>query len=73
MKRRKKDKAFALWLACQTQEEIAAAVEVSREAVSDWTEDFGKKLAADNLPNPHDFDPPLYNIARNRNPSRVML
>lgn len=52
--------AFNLWLACNTQEEIAGAVEVSREAVSDWIADFGKMSAADNLPNSPDFEVPQY-------------
>lgn len=30
-----------------TQEEIAGAVEVPRQTITDWTDDFAEKLAAD--------------------------
>jgi len=61
-KERKKDKAFALWLACHTQEEIAAAVDVPSGTIPGWEKEFLEKLAADNSRNPPDFDPPLYNV-----------
>lgn len=61
-KERKRDKAFALWLACHTQEEIAEAVDVPRKTIDDWTGDFGEKLAADNSPFPADFEVPIYNV-----------
>ena len=61
-KERKRDKAFALWLACHTQEEIAAAVESPQRTISDWEGEFSEKLAADKSLNPPDFDPPIYNV-----------
>lgn len=60
--RRKRDKAFALWLACHTQEEIAAAVEVAQNTVTGWEKEFIEKLGTDNLINSPDFDPPIYNV-----------
>jgi ParB-like chromosome segregation protein Spo0J len=55
---------FDLWLACYTDSDIAAEVNISREAVNDITGSFGKlaentKPAASHLT---DFDPPIYNI-----------
>ena len=62
-KERKKETAFKLWLACHTQEEIAEAVEVSSiQTISNWCDDFSKKLTDDNLEKWPDFDPPLYNV-----------
>ena len=64
-KERKKETAFNLWLACHTQEEIAAAVEVSSiQTISNWCDDFSKKLTDDNLEKWPDFDPPLYRYRR---------
>jgi len=51
-----------LTLACHTQEEIAAAVEVHQDTVSEWSKGFTEKLAADNSVNWTDFSPPIYNI-----------
>jgi transcriptional regulator with XRE-family HTH domain len=62
-KERKRDKAFALWLSCHTQEEIAEAVEVaSIQTISNWCEDFSKKLTDDNLEKWTDFEIPIYNV-----------
>ncbi len=62
-KERKREKAFALWLACHTQEEIADAVEVaSIQKISNWCDDSSKKLADDNLEKWNDFTPPIYNV-----------
>ena len=61
-KERKRDKAFALWLACHTQEEIAEAVDMTQRAISEWEDDFRKKLEVDIFLNSPDFDPPIYNV-----------
>lgn len=45
-----------------TQEEIAGAVEVARNTVSTWEDEFVKISATDNLTNSPDFDPPIYNV-----------
>jgi hypothetical protein len=45
-----------------TQEEIAGAVDVPRQTITDWTDDFAEKLAADKSAKWTDFDPPIYNI-----------
>ena len=60
-KERKRDKAFGLWLACHTQEEIAKAVDVPSGTIPGWEKEFLEKLAADNSRNFSDFDPPIYN------------
>lgn len=61
-KERKRDKAFALWLACHTQEEIAAAVEVPQNTISGWEKEFIEKSAANNSIFPADFEVPIYNV-----------
>jgi hypothetical protein len=56
-----------MWLACHTQEEIAAACDVTQPTVNSVAEDFIKivlenqtyKAASQHLT---DFDPPLYNV-----------
>ena len=68
-KERKKEKAFALWLSCHTQEEIADAVDVPRKTIDDWTGDFGEKLVSDNSPFSPDFDPPIYNVWKQQSKS----
>jgi len=71
-KEAREKRIFDLWLACWTQEEIAADVAVSRESVSD---SFGKvgKVAdltkSDRVVAEHadeHFDPPIYNIWKQR-------
>jgi hypothetical protein len=61
------EKAFDLWLACHTQEDIADAVDVPQPTMNRWIGDFthfdqmtemGKAAAS----HATDFDPPLYNI-----------
>ena len=54
--------AFALWLACHTQDEIAAAVDMTQRAISEWEDDFRKKLEVDIFLNPADFEVPIYNV-----------
>ena len=61
-KERKRDKAFALWLACHTQEEIAAAVEVTQNTISGWEKEFIEKCQGHNSINSPDFEVPIYNV-----------
>ena len=61
-KERKRDKAFALWLACHTQDEIAAAVDMTRQAIAVWEDEFAKKLEVDIFANSPDFEVPIYNV-----------
>jgi transcriptional regulator with XRE-family HTH domain len=61
-KERKRDKAFSLWLACHTQEEIAGVVDVPRNTLSTWEDEFVKKCEDHKLTNWTDFDPPIYNV-----------
>lgn len=68
-KERKRDKAFSMWLACHTQEEIAAAVDMTRQAIAVWEDEFAKKLDVDIFANSPDFDPPIYNIWKQQNKS----
>lgn len=69
-KKRKREKAFALWLSCHTQEEIAEAVEVSSiQTISNWCDDFSKKLTDDNLEKWPDFAPPIYNVWKQQDKS----
>ena len=61
---------FDMWLACHTQEEIAADVETPRKTVADVTDSFGEignlSESAKTLANhaDPDFKPPLYNVWR---------
>lgn len=62
----KKAKAFDLWLACHTQEEIAGVVNVDRSTISTWIRNFVK---IGNLSEIHktaalfgDFEQQLYNV-----------
>lgn len=71
-KERKKETAFKLWLACQTQEEIADAVDMTRQAIAVWEDEFAKKLEADIFANSPDFDPPIYNVWRQQNKSNAV-
>ena len=61
-KERKRDKAFALWLACHTQEEIAEAVDSPQQTIADWMKDFTEKSVADKSVFPADFEVPIYNV-----------
>jgi hypothetical protein len=51
-----------MWLACHTQEEIAAAVEVPQQTIADWMKDFTEKSASDISVFPADFEVPIYNV-----------
>ena len=62
--------AFALWLACHTQEEIAAAVDMSEGAISEWEDDFRKKLEVDIFLNSADFEVPIYNVWKQQTKTR---
>ncbi len=57
------------WLACHTQEEIAGSVEVTRQAVATWEDEFTKKLEADNFVNWSNFTPPIYNVWKQQSKS----
>ena len=65
-KAERQEKAFKLWLACHTQEEIAEAVNVTQQTVSNWIDDFTNignlygicKVAALF----QGFEAPLYNV-----------
>lgn len=61
-KESKKKKAFEMWLACRTQEEIAEAVQMTRQAVGVWEDEFAKNTAAEDFANSRDFTPPIYNV-----------
>ena len=65
-KAERQEKAFKLWLACHTQEEIAEAVNVTQQTVSNWIDDFTN---IGNLPEickvsalSQGFEAPLYNV-----------
>ncbi len=66
-KDRRNRKIADMWLACHTQEEIAAAVAAAQRTVADQIRSFSEtvlenqsaKSAADHAA---DFDPPLYNV-----------
>ena len=65
-KERKKKAVFDLWLACHTQEEIAEQIDVPRRTVAEWIRSFGETSAAELSPKLPEYDPPLYNIWRQR-------
>ena len=71
-KERKKDKAFTLWLACHTQEEIAGSVEVDQKTITNWLEDFRKISEVDNFLNSPDFTTPIYNVWRRKSKSNTV-
>ena len=62
----RQDRAFQLWLACHTQEQIAEDVRVPQRTVSDWLQDFSgighlsktARLHAEFM----DYSPSLYNV-----------
>lgn len=66
-KERKKAKAYEMWLACATQEEIAAAVEMTQQTVANWEDNFTKTSATEDFVNSRDFDPPIYNVWKLQN------
>jgi DNA-binding XRE family transcriptional regulator len=61
-KERKKAKAFDMWMACATQEEIAKAVDIPPGTVPGWDKEFLENSAAEESRNWHNFDPPIYNV-----------
>lgn len=60
-KEKKKAKAYDMWLACATQEEIAEAVSVPQQTAADWAKGFTENSAAEESVKWRDFDPPIYN------------
>ena len=68
-KERKRDKAFALWLSCHTQEEIAEQVEVPQQTIVDWIKDFTEKSKDDISVFSSDFDIPIYNVWKQQSKS----
>jgi hypothetical protein len=61
-KERKKEKAYEMWLACATQQEIAEAVDIAVETASVWCKDFSGSTASEESEKWQNFDPPIYNI-----------
>jgi hypothetical protein len=53
-----------MWMACATQEEIAAATDVTKETVSQICQNLADLPKSDKSAAEHavDFDPPIYNI-----------
>lgn len=68
-KETKRKKAFEMWLACNTQEEIAGAVDMDRSAISKMEDEFVKMSEVDNFTNSPDFEVPLYNVWKQQNKS----
>lgn len=68
-KEKKKAKAFEMWLACKTQEEIAEAVQVPQQTLADWMKGFTENLVTEDSVKWHDFDPPIYNVWKQQNKS----
>lgn len=62
----RRERAFGLWLACHTQEQIAEAVNMPRTTLSDWVEDFAEigqlSETGKTSANFGDFEAPLYNV-----------
>jgi transposase len=61
-KERKKEAAYALWLACHTQPEIADRINVPQQTVAEWVKGFTELSAADISVFSADFTPPIYNV-----------
>ena len=61
-KDRKKEAAFALWLACHTQQEIADQIHMPKQTVGDWMKDLTEISATDISVKFSDFTPPIYNV-----------
>ena len=68
-KERKKEKAYEMWLACATQEEIAEALETPRQTVTDWMKGFAETSATEESAKWQNFEPPIYNIWRQQTKS----
>ncbi len=60
-----------MWLACFTQEEIAAKVEVARTTIDNWINDFAKSSGPEVLAKFSEsaFKVPIYNIWKVQNKS----
>ena len=52
----------AMWQACATQEEIAEAVEVHQDTISEWTKVFTENSGAEESVKWSGFDTPIYNV-----------
>jgi hypothetical protein len=63
--------AYAMWLACATQEEIAEAVESPQQTVADWMKGFTENSTAEESVKWHNFDPPIYNVWKLQNSGLV--
>ncbi len=50
------------WRTCVVQDDIAEAVGVALQAVSNWESEFSKICQENNLEKSTNFTPPLYNI-----------
>ena len=61
-KAKQKKKAFDMWMACHTQDEIAEAVRISAGTSANWDLEFLKNLEAEELRNWQNFTPPIYNV-----------
>ena len=61
-KERQREKAFAMWMACATQDEIAEAVGVDQKTAARWEDEFRQSCTAQDCLNSRDFEPPLYNV-----------
>jgi len=71
-KERKKDQARAMWQACATQEEIADAVEVAIQTVSNWCDDFSKNSETEEMEKWSGFDVPIYNVWKQQTKSNTV-
>jgi predicted transcriptional regulator len=71
-KERKKAKAYDMWLACATQQEIADAVDVALQTASNWSDDFSKTSASEEMEKWHGFEPPIYNVWKTQNKSNAV-
>jgi hypothetical protein len=61
-KAKQRDKAFELWLSCHTQEEIAEAVGIPRQTITDYAESFLKQVSAESTFTESGYTPPIYNV-----------
>jgi len=68
LKTKRKQKAFEMWLACHTQDEIAEALEIPQKTIDDWLKELADsealprslKLTAEY--SDQDWTAPLYNV-----------
>jgi len=69
-KERNKKKVFDLWLACNTQRDIAEMLSIDHKTVGNWIEDLGKSLESKLFPKfnfQDDFQIPIYNVWKLQN------